>query len=54
MHVPQEETSLHFEKYGVKTSEKANCILALGLLRPDPLALGAQEVTKRMACIDSN
>ena len=28
-----------FERYAVKTSEKVNCIIALGLPRPDPLAL---------------
>ena len=39
-----------FERYAVKTSEKGNCIIALGLPRPDPLALctfGAQEVTSK-------
>ena len=37
-----------FERYAVKKSEKANMHIALGLLRPDPLALctlEAQEVT---------
>ena len=37
-----------FERYAVKTSEKANCLISLGLPRPDLLALctlGAQEVT---------
>ena len=34
-----------FERYAVKTSEKANCLISLGLPRPDLLALctlGAQ------------
>ena len=38
------------ERYAVKTSEKANCIIALDLLLPDPLTLctlGAQEFTTK-------
>ena len=45
-----------FERYAVKTSEKANMHNSAGLPPPDPLALctlEAQEVQRR-ACIDSS